>query len=423
MIDERTDTAAVELPWGSWYDDTTHRLPLPADWQVDVLAPADAPALSAAEIERALAEPVESRPLAKLAAGSRTACIVVDDLARPTRAGDVLPTIVRQLGEGGIEPDNITVLVATGTHGPVPDEQLRRKLTADVVETLRLEVHDARSSTVETRLPYGKQPLRISRTFLEADVKLTVGCVLPHSFAGYSGGAKLLLPGLADVTATARSHKFVQMGLRGGADPNENRFRREIEQLARQLGLNYTVCIVTNSRRETAGVFAGDLVAAHRQACRMAAGVYATPVRDTYDCLVLGAYPKDVDLVQAENALVALKTAGSPLVHERGVLLIATAASEGLGRHGLFAPGGASYQPPRKKRALGGRELWVYAPGATEADARQLFWEGYPFFRDAASLCEAFRQRFLGSVRAGVLPCAPSQQIDDQRMTDEREKA
>ncbi len=239
----------------------------------------------------------------------------------------------------------------------------------------------------------------------------------PHSFAGHSGGAKLLLPGLADVAATARSHKFVQMGLRGGGDPNENRFRLEIEQLARQLGLHYTVCLVPNARCQTAGVFAGDLVSAHRAACRAAARAYATPIRHTCDCLVLNAYPKDIDLVQAENALVALKTARSPVVKEQGVLLLCTAASEGLGHHGLFAPGGASYRAPRPKRALGGRELWLYAPGVSETEARQMFWEGYPFFRDPAQLCEALRQKFPGGATAAVMPCAPMQQLDDQRTT------
>jgi len=415
MLDNTIQSAALRLPWGAWYEDATHRLPFPRAWQVDRLEPADAPAWGRERIEAALASPIASPPLAELARGRRTASIVVDDLARPTRSADVLPTLIEQLEGAGLDRSGITVLVATGTHGPLAPEQIERKLGPDVVNTVRVEVHDARTSTVPTEIRYGKEPLKINRTFLESELKLSVGSVLPHSFAGYSGGAKLLLPGLADVAATARSHKFVEMGLRGGADPNENRFRREIEQLARELGLGYTVCVVPNSRRETAGVFAGDLVAAHREACRTAARVYATPLRETYDCVVLNAYPKDIDLVQAENALVALKTARAPVVHEQGVLVIATAASEGLGRHGLFAPDGASYRAPRPKRALGRRELWLYAPGVTEAEARQLHWEGYPFFHDPAALCEALAGRFPGAARAAVLPCAPVQQIDDNR--------
>lgn len=415
MLDNTIQSTAVRLPWGAWYEDTTHRLPLPRAWQVDRLEPADAPAWERERIAAALAAPIASPPLAELARTCHTASIVVDDLARPTETADVLPTLIEQLENAGLGRSAITVLVATGTHGPLTSEQIERKLGPDVAKAVRVEVHDARTSTVPTEIRYGQQRLRINRTFLESELKLSVGSVLPHSFAGYSGGAKLLLPGLADVKATARSHKFVEMGLRGGADPNENRFRLEIERLARELGLGYTVCMVPNSRRETAGVFAGDLVAAHREACRTAARVYATPLRETYDCVVLNAYPKDVDLVQAENALVALKTARAPVVHGEGILVIATAASEGLGRHGLFAPGGHSYRTPRRKRALGGRELWLYAPGITEEEARQLHWEGYPFFHDAAALCEALGERFPGAARAAVLPCAPVQQIDDRR--------
>lgn len=415
MLDETIQGAAVRLPWGAWYEETTHPLPLPRAWQVDRLEPADAPPWEQERIEAALQRPIASPPLAELARGHRTAAIAVDDLARPTRAADVLPALIEQLENAGLNKSGITVLVATGTHGPLTPEQLERKLGPDVAKAVRVEVHDTCTSTVPTGILYGKEPLRINRTFLESEVKLTVGCVLPHSFAGYSGGAKLLLPGLADVKATARSHKFVQMGLRGGGDPNENRFRLESERLARELGLAYTVCVVPNSRRQTAGVFAGDLVAAHREACRAAARAYATPLRATYDCVILNAYPKDVDLVQAENALVALKTARAPVVHDEGVLVIATAASEGLGRHGLFAPGGHSYRAPRPKRALGQRELWLYAPGVTEAEARQLYWEGYPFFHDGAALYEALEKRFPGSARAAVLPCAPMQQIDDYR--------
>jgi len=415
MREKTFASTAVGLPWGAWYEEATHRLPLPPAWQVDLLEPADAPAWERTRVEAALAAPIGGSPLAELARGRRTASIVVDDLARPTRAADVLPTLLDQLERAGVNRSRITVLVATGTHGTLTPQQIRRKLGPEVAKTVRVEVHDPHTSTAPTGVRYGKKPLRVNRTFLESELKITVGCVLPHSFAGYSGGAKLVLPGLADVAATARSHKFVEMGLRGGQDPNENRFRLEIEQLARQLGLSYTVCVVPNSRREAAGVFAGDLVAAHREACRMAARAYATPLRETYDCVVLNAYPKDIDLVQAGNALVALKTARAPVVHEEGVLLVATAASEGLGRHGLFAPGGASYRAPRPKRALGRRELWLYAPGVTEADARQLHWEGYPFFRDAAAVCEALAERFPGPARAAVLPCDPMQQIDDRR--------
>ena len=150
-------------------------------------------------------------------------------------------------------------------------------------------------------------------------------------------------------------------------------------------------------------------------ACQLAAEAYRTPLRATYDCVVLNAYPKDIDLIQANNTFVAMKTAAAPVVHDEGVILITTAASEGLGKHGLFAPGGVSYLEAKPKRALGKRELWIYAPNVAETEARQLYWAGCPFFRDAHSLKQALAGRLPMKTKVAVLPCAPMQQLDDRR--------
>jgi len=405
----------VGVPWGAWYADTVKRFAFPPSWRVDLLAPKDAPAWDAERIESALETPIESPPLVGLASGSRSACVVVDDLARPTQAADVLPTLLGQLKQGGIDPAATTIVVATGAHGPMDDRQIAWKVGAETAAAYRVEVHDATAELAPSGIQYGRQELMLNRTFLEADVRVGVGAVLPHSFAAYSGGAKLVLPGLADVQATVRSHKFVRMGLRGGRNAGENGFRREIEQLARQIGFRYIVCIVPNSRRETAGVFAGDVVAAHRAACSHAEKTYATPLQKTYDCMVLNAYPKDIDLVQSENVMVSLKHVAPSPVREGGVLVVATAASEGIGRHGLFAPGGASYRPPTPKRFLGDRELWLFAPGVTEAESRTLYSKGYPFFRNSKALSVALRGRFPRRARAAVMPCAAMQQLKDKR--------
>jgi nickel-dependent lactate racemase len=401
----------VELPWGAWYRDGRHPLELPDYWSVDVLAPRDAPACSAEEIAEAIRSPVEGPSLGELAAGRKSACVVVDDLARPTRASDLLPPVLRELHAARLPKDAVAIVVATGSHGTLDARGRAWKVGAQTASQYRVECHDCRDHLAATGIAYGQRELRVNRTFYQADLKIAIGSVLPHSFAGHSGGAKLVLPGLSDLEATARSHKFVQLGLRGGADPNENRFRLETEDLARRLGLAFVVCVVTGGKRETTGVFAGDVAAAHRRACASAQAAYATELTVQYDCIVLNAYPKDCDLVQAENAFVALKTATAPVVREGGVVVLTTAASEGLGRHGLFAPGGASYRKPARKRALGGRELWVYAPTVPPDDVRKLYWEGYPTFREPTELTRALAKRFPDRANAAVFPCAPMQQV------------
>ena len=137
-----------------------------------------APGLSQSEIDAALADPVDSRPLAELGRGAKTACIAVDDLARPTRAAEILPHSLSQLQEGGILSENITIVMATGTHGRPGQTQIAWKVGADVARRYRVEVHDATAELAGTGITYGKEELRLNRSFLEADVKLGVGCVM-----------------------------------------------------------------------------------------------------------------------------------------------------------------------------------------------------------------------------------------------------
>ena len=406
---------SVDLPWGAWYRDESHRLQLPGHWSVDVLAPSGGSACTPQQIKAAIADPIDSPPLAELAAGKTSACIVIDDLSRPTRAALILPTLLEQLHNAGITRSEISIVIATGSHGCVAAAEIAKKVGPDVAADYHVECHDCRGDLAATGIAYGDRELRVNRTFYDADIKLGISSILPHSFAGFSGGAKLVLPGLTDVEATARSHKFVQLGLRGGADPDHNKFRQEAEDLARTLGMRFVVCVVSNQDRNPIGIFAGDIVAAHRAACRAAEEVFATELRRDYDCLILNAFPKDNDLIQAENVFIALKTAQAPVVRDNGVIVVTTAASEGVGQHGLFEPGGLSYRPPQPKRFLKNRELWLYAPGVPTQSARALYWEGYPVFHRPEELTTALGRRFPQPVHCGVLPCAPMQQVADNR--------
>jgi len=412
----------ISVPWGAWYQDVQHRLQLPGHWTVDVLGPRDGSACSNEDVENALRNPIGCPPLEELAQGKQTACIVVDDLARPTRADKILPTMLEQIHSAGIPESGTKIVLATGSHGAVEQQGIAFKVGKEIAARYEVECHDCRGDLVSTGIEYGDNELRINRTFYEAELKLAIGSILPHSFAGYSGGAKLVLPGLTDLQATARSHKFVQLGLRGGSDPDRNKFRSEAERLARQLGLEFIVCVISNQRREPTAVFAGDLVAAHRAGCAEARNVFATDLERDYDCLILNAYPKDNDLIQAENVFIALKKAKSPALRDDGVIVLTTAASEGVGRHGLFEPGGLSHRPPQRKRPLGNRELWIYAPSVSPQEAHQLYWNGYPVIRQTTELTTALHQRFPSDARAAVFPCAPMQEVVDLR-TSAREMA
>jgi lactate racemase len=411
----RAATRSISLPWAAWYAADEHVLECPASWSVDVLAPdAEAP-LTPHAIRRAIECAVAGPSLGELARNRRNACVVIDDLARPTPIADLLPPILGTLAASGIAREAVTVLIATGTHHRLTPAEIRIKLGSSYSDDLRIEVHDPSGDLVDTGIKYGNDNLRINRTFITADLRIAIGSVLPHAFAGYGAGAKAVIPGLSDTAATARTHKFVQMGIYDGNDSNRNRFRIEIERLVRQIGLHYVVCVVPNRQLKAVGVYAGDLVDAHRGACDHAARSYATPFGRTYDALILNAYPKDIDLVQSVNALLCLRGLRRPPVKGGGAVVLASATSQGVGEHGLFSPGGVSYRAPRPLKTLGTGELILYTPNLPSAQVHLHFWSGYAVVRDPPALAAALSRSLPADAAVGVVPCAPLQQLADRR--------
>jgi len=401
----------ISFPWSAWYQDTTHTLEFPSHWTVEQFDLPERRAFGEQEIANALDRPIESQTLEELSFHVKSACIVVDDLARPTPASQILPRVIRKLTQRTLRAEDLKIVIATGTHGKLNEQQIAWKVGQEISHRFDVQCHDCNQELEGSGIKYGNDELRINRTFLNSELRIAIGSVLPHSFAGYSGGAKLVLPGLADVCATSRSHKFVQLGLRGGSNLEKNRFRTEAEEIVKKIGLDFFIGVSTNSKREIVDLHAGDVVEAHRTASAHAKTYFKTQVDGQYDCLVLNAFPKDVDLIQSENVFVALKTATKSIVKEDGVILVVTAASEGLGKHGLFQPGGANYRRPVQKRAFGNRELWIYSPSVSEADVRHVYWEGYPFFKDSRSLSLALKKRFPNECRAAIFMTAPMQQI------------
>jgi nickel-dependent lactate racemase len=325
----------------------------------------------------------------------------------------ILDAVTALLNKSGIADTAIRIVVATGAHRRLSRDELALKLGRNALARFPIECHSG-SRMSPTGVQYGDAELLVNATYLAADLKVLIGTPVPHSFAGSSGGAKLVIPGLADLQATVRSHKMVLMGLRRGGDSTQSTFREHIEDLVRHLGVHFAISVVTDAERKTVAVFAGDLVESHRAAAAHGDALYATPVHNEYECLVLNAYPKDTDLIQSENAFVAVKRARLP-VSPTGLVVMTTAASEGVGHHGLFEPGGAAYRTPVPPRALRGRELWVYAPSVAPADAYHLFHSECRVFGDRTALAEALGRRFEHPIHCAILPAAPLQLITSVR--------
>ncbi|MFQ5598029.1 MAG: lactate racemase domain-containing protein [Nitrospiria bacterium] len=400
----------IALRWKAWHGEENTVLTFPEGWHIEVCPMTGAPALSDGEIRTALSSPIGTPPLSDLAKGAQRAAIAVDDTSRPTPISRLLPHVLSELAASGIEKQQTKIIVALGSHAPLSEEELDWKLGPQTLRDYPVLQHDAQKNLSKICIDLDGIPVRINQDFMEADLKITMGGITPHPFAGYSAGGKMVLPGLASLEIIERTHKFVAMGFRGGLGIVEgNRFREDVEKVGRRCKLDLIVDVVLNQHREIAGVFAGDFVTAFQKGVDFAREVYRTALPEEVDVALLNAYPKDSDLVQSENAFNLLRSAQRPFIKETGKVILMTAATHAEGAHGLFSPGGRLYRRPLPKRWLKQKELIVFSPAVSEETVRKLVWEGYPFCRRWDAVIHLLKESYPDGCRLSVFPSSAIQ--------------
>ncbi len=399
------------LPWAAWNGDRELHLSIGPGWQVKPFPMADAIALTDDEVVAAIEEPVGTKNLAGLVADKTRIVIAVDDLSRPTPTQLLLEVLLTELDYAGVPADAITVIVSLGTHTELGKAQLYKKLGREIVDNLRVINHDCCENLAPAGVMVGKMEVLLNKEFLEADFRILIGSVVPHHFAGFSGGAKMVLPGLSNLDSIVWTHKAVMMGLRSKPGTLENnRFRAEFERIARHVGIDFCLNVVVNSQRQVAGFFAGDLIEAHSKAAKFAKEIYATEAAENLDVAIFNAYPKDTELLQSENAFMYMHTVGEKLVRENGTIVITAACSEGLGKHGLFEPGsGVLYRKPMPKRFLKNRNVLFFVPGVSEEEFYQIYWEGYHYAKNWETVVDKINKWHPGGCEVGVFPHASIQ--------------
>jgi len=285
-------------------------------------------------VETALSSPVNARSLIDEARGKRSACILICDITRPVPNGLLLGPIIRQLLAAGIDRTRITVLVATGLHRPNLGAELE-ELVGDpwVLATVRVENHYARNDADHVDLgftPHGTA-VKLDRRFVEAEVKIVTGLVEPHFMAGYSGGRKVIAPGIAhqETITTFHSHRFM-------ADPNAencilegNPLHREQLAIVKMLGPVLAVNTVIDEHRRLSYVNYGDVLESHLQAVEFIRGYAQVAVPRRFKTVVTSAagYPLDKTYYQTVKGMVA----PLDILEPGGNLVIVSECSEGMG--------------------------------------------------------------------------------------------
>lgn len=288
-----------------------------------------------AAIEQALDSPVAGPPLAKLAAGKKSAAISVCDITRPVPNRDILPPVLARLEAADID---ITILIATGLHRPASEAEIREICGEPVARAYRVVNHHARELSEHQHLGTTKSgtPVHIDARFISADLHITIGFIEPHLMLGFSGGRKLVAPGLAaaETISVLHSPKFMRDARAAEGSVEDNPLHHELLEIARMARHDFMIDVsLTQSRasgrRSIAGVFAGEPVAAHHAGVEFVARAMLETLEEPADAAITSAagYPLDLTFYQAIKGV----TAASHVVKPGGEILLLAACEEGVG--------------------------------------------------------------------------------------------
>ncbi len=400
------------------------RISLPAD-RTTVIAPAHRPGTAdvPATLRRALRDPVAGPPLRSVVRPGQRVAVSICDMTRPQPREAMLRALLAEL-DGIVTAAGLTVLVATGTHRGNSPAELTEMLGPELAATLRVINHDARDPAMLTWCgEHGAGvPVWLNRHWTEADVRITTGFVEPHFFAGFSGGPKLVAPGLAGLETTLTLHDARRIGSDRAtwAVCEGNPVHDDVRAVAAATGVDYAFDVVLNRAQQVVAAFGGEVLAMHAAARDFVRETAMRPVDGLFDVVVTtnAGFPLDQNLYQAVKGMSAAAT----VVRPGGLIICAAECCDGFPEHGSFRAELAAEPTPERllasiaarprtipdqwqvqvlARVLTRARVGVYTSGLSEADLRSAHL--FPVADIAATVHEAL----AGGGRVCVLPEGP----------------
>lgn len=291
-------------------------------------------------VKRALGKPVGSPPLAEMARHAKTACILICDITRPVPNGTLLPPLIDTITKAGVPKGNILILVATGLHRPNEGEELREIIGSDeVFRSVRAENHFARDR--EAHADLGKTsrgiPILIDRRFVAADLKIVTGLVEPHFMAGYSGGRKVVAPGVAhqDTILNFHTAHILEHEKSANCIIEGNPLHEEQVEIVKKIGGIVALNVVIDEKRRIGFVNFGDVEESHREAVEFMRKHAEVTLPRRFKTVVTtsAGYPLDTTYYQTVKGMVGV----IDIVEPGGTIIIASECSEGMGSREFVA--------------------------------------------------------------------------------------
>ena len=273
--------------------------------------------------------PIGSPPLREISKGAGRVLIVTDDNTRHTPLHRVLPIILDELAEAGISDSEVRILIGLGTHRAMTDAEIRRKFGDDLAARFEILNHEWKNPAKLTSLGRSELGFEVlmNREILESDLLISVGSIIPHATAGFSGGAKSVMPGICGEATIEATHwaalDYEMSEILGNFD---NKVREAFVRIARRAGLRFIVNTIMRDEERIYDAVAGDVEAAHKEGCGRCLELYGASIPAKAEVVVAEAYPSDIDLRQAIKAVCAADV----VCRDGGVIILAADCREGV---------------------------------------------------------------------------------------------
>ena len=279
-------------------------------------------------VEKALRHPVGTPRLSRIVKPGEKIVIITSDVTRPMPTYKVMPALGRELEEAGVRDEDVTIIIAVGSHRKQTEAEHRRLVGEEAYARYKVIDADA-SDCVHLGVTSRGTPVDVFRTAAEADRRILLGNIEYHYFAGYSGGAKAIMPGISTRDAIQANHSRMVRPEACAGRIEGNPVREDIEEAASFVGADFIVNVVLNEHKEIVFAVCGDMIRAHREGCAFLDRLYKKVIRQKAEIVLVsqGGAPKDLNLYQTQKALDNAKHA----VKDGGTIILAGSCAEGLG--------------------------------------------------------------------------------------------
>lgn len=309
---------------------STQVVEVPEKNLIGVLRAKPAPAIASEEeeVRRALREPVGAPPLRQVVRPGEKIAVITSDITRPMPTRKVMPALLDELYAAGVKPEDITLVFALGSHRRQTDEERRRLAGERAWNEIRCVDCDP-DDCVHLGVTSAGTPVDITRVVAEADRRICLGNVEYHYFAGYSGGAKAIMPGCSTRAAIQSNHSMMVRAEAAAGNLKTNPVHRDIEEAAALCGIDYILNVVLGEHKEILRAAAGDVTQAHRELCAFLDDIYLNELSQAADIVLVsqGGAPKDLNLYQTQKALDNARHA----VRQGDIIILIGSCREGLG--------------------------------------------------------------------------------------------